>query len=128
MKLNDYRLQPYTRRCDLILNDEDDGSTYWVAWIEELNGCEAYGDTLADAMLNLQGTFDCYIKAMLKWKKSIPVPGDEANYARSKSVVEPPETLENSKISVVTGESPEQELVVSGREPYKIERPLLQEA
>lgn len=72
LTLQDYRLLPYTRRSELIV--EADGDRYWVAWLEEMSGCMADGETLSEAMSNLDEAFDELIEAMLEWGADIPVP------------------------------------------------------
>ena len=76
MDLSYYRLQPYNRRSSYISKDVD-GSSYWVAWIRELDGCMACGETQVDAMNNLQKAFDANIMAMLEWGQRIPDPGED---------------------------------------------------
>ena len=70
--LKDYQALPYSRRAERI--HEDDGSSYWVAWIHELPGCKTDGATQAKAMLNLDTAFDDYIEAMIEFEADIPVP------------------------------------------------------
>ena len=70
--LKDYQALPYSRRAERI--HEDDGSSYWVAWIHELPGCKTDGATQAKAMLNLDAAFDDYIEAMIEFEADIPVP------------------------------------------------------
>jgi len=70
--LKDYRALPYSRRSERM--HEDDGSSYWVAWIHELPGCKTDGTTQAEAMLNLDTAFDDYIEAMIEFAAEIPVP------------------------------------------------------
>ena len=70
--LKDYQALPYSRRAERI--HEDDGSSYWVAWIHELLGCKTDGATQSKAMLNLGAAFDDYIEAMIEFEADIPVP------------------------------------------------------
>ncbi len=72
-KLDYYRALPYSRRAEGI---HDDGSPYWIAWIEELPGCKTDGATYWEAMLNLDAAFDDYIRAMLDFGSRIPVPNE----------------------------------------------------
>lgn len=67
-----YRGLPYRRR--VRLEHEEAGEEYFVAFIEELDGVEASGDTPTEALFNLQPAFDDYIDAMLKWGDAIPEP------------------------------------------------------
>ena len=64
MTLEDYRLVPYGREHDLLMGK--DGKPYYAAWITEIPECVAYGDTLLDAMTELDLVFDDYIEAMLE--------------------------------------------------------------
>ena len=70
--LKNYQALPYSRRAERI--HEDDGSSYWVAWIHELPGCKTDGATQAKAMLNLGAAFDDYIEAMIEFETDILVP------------------------------------------------------
>ena len=65
-----YRSLPYTRRSQPI---RDKGGNYWLAWIEELEGCKTDGDTETEAFAKLEEVFDDYIEAKLGWKVSIIV-------------------------------------------------------
>jgi predicted RNase H-like HicB family nuclease len=59
-------------RCHFV--EEDTGEAYFVAFIEELDGLEADGDTPVDARANLADAFEDYINAMLEWGDVIPEP------------------------------------------------------
>ena len=87
MNLEYYRALPYTRRSEFILKDKDDGSTYWMAWIEELPECKAYGEDLPDAMLNLDIAFDDFINGMLHFNCSISVPDKEPIHNTEPTVI-----------------------------------------
>ena len=69
--LKHYQALPYTRRCQL---EVEDGNRYWHAWIEELPGCEIDGASKAEAYGNLEEVFADYIKAKLEWDSPIPEP------------------------------------------------------
>jgi predicted RNase H-like HicB family nuclease len=69
--LNDYRRLPYSRRCQLIV---EEGERFWHAWIEELPGCEIDGQTKAGAYLALSEVFDDYVSTKLEWGSAIPEP------------------------------------------------------
>lgn len=75
-KLDYYKALPYSRRAEGIR--DDDGSPYWIAWIEELPGCKTDGTTYWEAMLNLDSAFDDYIMAMLEFGSRIPVPNEHS--------------------------------------------------
>ena len=66
-----YRSLPYTRRAELVA---DGGEEYWVAWIEELEGCMVDAPTKAEVFAMLDETFDDYIEAKFEWNSKIPVP------------------------------------------------------
>ena len=61
----------YTRRCQLIV---DDDARYFLAWIDEFPGCKVEGQTKAEAFKNLGELFEDYINAKLEWKDDIPEP------------------------------------------------------
>jgi len=67
-----YRALPYTRRAEALY--EGDGPPYWVAWVEELQGCKTDGQTSLDAMANLDNAFDEYVEAMLEFGSEVPIP------------------------------------------------------
>ena len=67
-----YQALPYTRRVEGFL--DEDGTFYWIAWIEEMPDCEAEGDTQGEALCNLNGIFDDYIEAMIEFEEIIPLP------------------------------------------------------
>jgi len=66
-----YRNLPYTRRSQFHVEGE---SRYWLAWIEELDGCVAEGSTEVEAFAVLEETFDDYIAAKREWNSIIPAP------------------------------------------------------
>ena len=84
--LDYYRSLPYTYCFETI--DEDERRPYWAAWVDELSGCCANGDTSLEALSNLQMAFDDYIKTMLKRQKPIPEPAsrfEKKSTTRTKS-------------------------------------------
>ena len=66
-----YRSLPYTRRSQFHVEGE---SRYWLAWIEELEGCVAEGSTEVEAFAVLEETFDDYIAAKREWNSIIKPP------------------------------------------------------
>lgn len=74
-ELKDYQALTYSRRVEGIY--KDDGSFYWVSWIDELPECQAIGGTYAEVMQNLNIEFDNYIEILLKSGANIPVPKRE---------------------------------------------------
>jgi predicted RNase H-like HicB family nuclease len=66
-----YRRLPYTRRVQLVVEDQ---SRYWHAWVEELPGCEVDGATKPEAFFLLDEVFEDYIKAKLEWDSPIAEP------------------------------------------------------
>ncbi len=70
-KLKYYRSLPYTRRSQPF---RDETGEYWLAWIEELEGCKAEGQAESEAFANLEGVFDDYIEAKIEWDSIIPEP------------------------------------------------------
>ena len=71
-ELKYYMALPYSRRTEPVL--DDDGSFYWLAWVEELDGCMTDGATEVEAYNNLNDAFDAYIQASLEWGDEIPLP------------------------------------------------------
>lgn len=67
-----YKRLPYTRR--VRVETEPGGSQYFVAYVEELDGVEADGDTPAEAHYRLQDAFEETIDALLEWGEEIPEP------------------------------------------------------
>lgn len=67
-----YRALPYTRLVRHV--EEDSGETYFVAYVEELEGVEADGDTPNEALSNLADAFEDYLAAMIEWGDEIPEP------------------------------------------------------
>lgn len=66
-----YKRLPYTRSVDVR---EEDGETYFLAEIEELDGVEASGATRWEALHNLEAAFDSYLRAMTELGREIPTP------------------------------------------------------
>lgn len=69
--LNYYKSLAYTRRVE---PRTEGGEHFFVAWIEELNGLVADGETREEAFFNLSAAFEDYIEAMLEWGREIPEP------------------------------------------------------
>ena len=69
--LSYYQQIPYTKRCQLCV---EDGDWFWVVWIEELAGCKVQGESKAEAYLHLQELFEDYISALLERGSEIPEP------------------------------------------------------
>ena len=69
--LNYYRSLRYARRCQLFM---EEGTRYWLAWIEELPGCKVEGSSKEEAYKNLSELFDDYIGSKLEWDSEIPEP------------------------------------------------------
>lgn len=69
--LSYYRQLPYTRRVRI---EEDPEGQYFVAFVVELDGLEADGETAIEALFHLQEAFDEYIVSMIGWGEVIPQP------------------------------------------------------
>ena len=67
-----YRGLHYARRYSLVLDQPE--SPFWLAWIEELPGCQIDGRTRAEASVHLEELFVEYIEAKLAWGSRIPEP------------------------------------------------------
>lgn len=66
-----YRSLPYTRLSQPF---RDENGHYWLAWIDELEGCKADGETQVEAFANLEEVFDDYIAAKREWDSIVPEP------------------------------------------------------
>lgn len=66
-----YRSLPYTRRSQPF---RENGDSYWLAWIEEFEGCVAEGKTEQEAFAVLEEVFDDYVAAKHEWESEIPEP------------------------------------------------------
>ncbi len=66
-----YRSLAYTRRSRFHIEGE---SRFWLAWIDELEGCVAEGATEVEAFAVFEETFDDYIAAKFEWDSTIPEP------------------------------------------------------
>ena len=87
-KLDDYLSLPYTRRCQLHV---EDGERYWHCWIVELPGCEVDAPDKAQAFSDLQEVFEDYIKAKLEWGSPISEPSRWPHFLEPSSApVHPP--------------------------------------
>ncbi len=77
-----YQGLPYTRRCQLIV---DDDARYCLAWIDELPGCKVEGQTKPEAYRNLGELFEDYINTKLEWKDDEPRRFQRAEPGRTRS-------------------------------------------
>jgi len=62
--INYYMNLPYGER--VLREVLEDGSSYYVARVVELEGCTSHGDTPAEALWNLQDAKLLYIETMLE--------------------------------------------------------------
>lgn len=69
--LADYRVLPFTRRVELVT--EEDG-TYFAAFVEEIPWIRAYGDTPVEAYHGLAESFEDALQAMIDAGDEIPEP------------------------------------------------------
>ena len=69
--LSYYQSQRYTRQCQLFV---EEGTRYWLAWIEELAGCKVEGSSKEEAYKNLGELFDDYITSKLQRGTKMPEP------------------------------------------------------
>ena len=106
-----YRALPYTRRAQPVLEDE---TTYWLARVAELPGCEVEGATKHEAFANLGEAFEDYIAGKLEWGSPIPEPTRWSQVGPARPVrrqivefevrrIEPP-TIEVGTDAVTVGE------------------------
>ena len=70
--MDDILAMPYSRRIRKQI--EDDGDTYWLAWIEEIECCMTHGDTYAEAMAMLDDCFKNCISVMVEDGVDVPPP------------------------------------------------------
>ena len=82
-----YRALPYTRR---VVHKENEGewASYFVASIEELEGCFATGEKREEAIYNLQLMFDDYIQGLLDMGDDIKEPEHPAFTGASEVEIE----------------------------------------
>lgn len=73
-----YRSLRYTRRCQLFM---EEGTRYWLAWIEELPGCKVEGSSKEEAYKNLGELFDDYVTSKVE-RGSAPIPEPEHRESR----------------------------------------------
>jgi antitoxin HicB len=72
---------------------EDDG--VWVASIPDLPGCNSFGDTVTEAVENVQRTKDLWLEGQYKVSADIPEPTDEGDFS-GKFVLRIPRVLHRS--------------------------------
>lgn len=68
----DYRLLPYKRIVELVV--DDDGSSYFVARVVDIPWIRIDGDTPTQAFLKLDEIFDDCIESLLERGREIPAP------------------------------------------------------
>jgi predicted RNase H-like HicB family nuclease len=70
--VEEYLRLPYTRR---VRPDEGTrGESLFLAWVDELPGCESHGDTAAEALDSLEDALAMYIGTMLEDGLDPPIP------------------------------------------------------
>ncbi|MYH11087.1 MAG: type II toxin-antitoxin system HicB family antitoxin [Gemmatimonadales bacterium] len=74
--VNYYMSLPYGER--VLQEVLDDGSSYYVARVVELEGYTSHGDTPDEALWNLQDAKQLYIETMLEDGMTPPLPRDQA--------------------------------------------------
>ena len=74
--INYYMSLPYGER--ILQEVLDDGSSYYVARVVELEGCTSHGDTPDEALWNLQDAKHLYIETMLEDGLKPPPPQNQA--------------------------------------------------
>lgn len=63
-------------KLSVIPKKDIDGSEYFVAFYEELKGLEGTGDTMIDAIEDLDIAKEVWFQTMLENNNEIPLPGD----------------------------------------------------
>ena len=74
--INYYMSLPYGER--VLQEVLDDGSSYYVARVVELEGCTSHGVTPDEALWNLQDAKHLYIETMLEDGLNPPLPQNQA--------------------------------------------------
>ena len=74
--INYYMNLPYGER--VLQEVLDDGSSYYVARVVELEGCTSHGVTPGEALWNLQDAKQLYIETMLEDGLKPPLPQNQA--------------------------------------------------
>ena len=70
--LKHFRALPYTR--SVRIETDEDGTEYFVAFVAEIQGLEADGDSALAALRDLAIAFDEYVTLMQEKKWQIPEP------------------------------------------------------
>ena len=99
-----YRALPYTRR---VVHKENEGewTSYFVASIEELEGCFATGKKREDAIYNLQLMFDDYIQGLLDMGDDFKEPEHPAFTGASEVEIETSGETQNNRYYVLIPDS-----------------------
>lgn len=87
--LEDYLRLPYTRR---VRPDEGTrGERLFLAWVDELPGCQSHGATADEALEGLEDALSMYLESLLEDGLDPPIPAgstrpalDEAAVARAR--------------------------------------------
>jgi predicted RNase H-like HicB family nuclease len=111
--LSYYQALPYTRRCQLNVEDRE---WFWLAWVEELPGCKVEGVTKAEAFRKLDELFDDYVMTKLEARGQIPEPtrwSDSGGVAGPASVDEIVEIVPSEVQSAVGYPTTERDEVLS---------------
>jgi predicted RNase H-like HicB family nuclease len=68
----EYLRLPYTRR---VRPDKGTrGESLFLAWVDELPGCESHGQTASEALESLDGAIEMYICSLLEDGLDPPIP------------------------------------------------------
>ena len=83
--VDDYLRLPYTRR---VRPDEGTrGEPLFLAWVDELPGCESHGATSGQALEGLEDALSMYIESMLEDGLEPPLPAGCARPAPREEAV-----------------------------------------
>lgn len=98
--LDDYRALPYRPTCERV---NDESGTYFVCQYPDLPGLSADGVTRAEAVHNGQLAFDDFIRALLEWGETIPLPPNAERVAKARGLGERPTLRLTSTPAVAAG-------------------------
>jgi antitoxin HicB len=83
--IEDYLRLPYTRR---VRPDEGThGESLFLAWVDELPGCQSHGETADEALEWLEDAIAMYVGTMLEDRLEPPIPAGSTRPERREEAV-----------------------------------------
>jgi predicted RNase H-like HicB family nuclease len=89
MKKSDYLELPYHI---VIQHITDESGSYYLATVQEFDGCMSHGDTYEEAFQNIREAMEGWIETKLENGFSVPEPSNESQYS-GKFLLRLPKTL-----------------------------------